>query len=1013
MNEPTRMSRYLIGIDLGTTNSALAYVDSRARGEPQVHAFAVQQLVGPGELGERPLLPSVLYLPGSHDLPPGACALPWDADRSYVVGEFARAQGARVPGHLVSSAKSWLCHAGVDRTAAILPWAAPPDVPRLSPIEASTRILRHFAEAWDERMARQKEESAFARQRIVLTVPASFDDVARNLTVEAARKAGIERFTLLEEPQAAFYCWLAMHRKEADSKGVKPPTPLPRSALALVVDVGGGTSDFSLIQAVEQTGDLGFVRQAVGDHLLLGGDNMDLALARHVETKLPKGGKLDAPGFSALVQACRQAKEALLAPDAPSDFPVTVMGRGRAVVGGTLTTSLTRDEVGRILIDGFFPHVPSDAKPDRAGRVGLHEMGLPYVADAAITRHLAQFLREHGVTPERPPQAILFNGGVFQPKLLRDRLVDVLRTWYDRPGGPWHPTVLANPSLDLAVAWGAAYYGWLRHTGGQRITGGLARSYYVGVAAADVRDKEAGRQGDKEVGRGSGESIATPANEHPAQERSFAPVSLSPCLPVSLSPCLSVLCIVPQHLEEGKEIRLDQPELELALGQPVTFPLYTSTVRGDDVAGQLLNVAPEQLLRLPTLHTILRGGKRSGTKSVPVALAARLTEIGTLELSCVARNSDNRWRLEFNTRDIVQPLELNRGAEQPEGEVGDRSEATTELRSQRAEDVLTDVWPEEKIQAAGQRVRDVFAGNDSHAARELTRQLESTLEAFRKDWPTGLCRRLWEFLIEAADARGRTPAHLARWHNLVGFCLRPGFGDPLDKFRMDQLWKLLSGVGTRPGSGGGAIAAVGGADAWIMWRRVAGGLNQTLQQSLFERLRPILLPPKKGPPYKPNANELAEMWRAAASFERLDPKPKELLGQALLKLLRRSPVPLYAFWALTRLGTRQLLYGPLNTIIHPQVAETWLDVILPFEPSNESERQNWLFCLAQLAKRTQQRALDIGEAMRQRVLERMTDTRASERLRGLVAEGGELEVSEQNQLFGEGLPLGLRLVRSV
>ncbi|HMF15466.1 MAG TPA: Hsp70 family protein, partial [Gemmataceae bacterium] len=454
------MPRYLIGIDLGTTNSALAYIDLGKKprdGRPEVQTFAVPQLVNPGEVKPRELLPSFLYLPGPHDLPAGATALVWDKERNYVVGEFARNHGAKVPGRLATSAKSWLCHAGVDRSAALLPWSAPPDVPRLSPVDVSARYLRHLAESWNYEMARDDAENRLEKQPVVLTVPASFDDVARNLTVEAARKAGIENLTLLEEPQAAFYCWLAVH-------SAKEAALLKPGSFCLVVDVGGGTSDFSLIKTVEEQGALGFVRQAVGDHLLLGGDNMDLALAKAVETKLPAAGRLDAAQYGALTQACRQAKETLLTPEAPGSFSVTVMGRGRGVLSGTLHTKLTPDDVRQVIFDGFFPEVPRDAEPVRGARVGLHEMGLPYVSDPAITRHLAAFLNRHSANGYRPsveapeptadgrqpaaaPTAILFNGGVFQPSSLRDRLIDVMHGWYDAPGQVWQPLVLTNPSL--------------------------------------------------------------------------------------------------------------------------------------------------------------------------------------------------------------------------------------------------------------------------------------------------------------------------------------------------------------------------------------------------------------------------------------------------------------------------------------------------------------------------------------------------------------------------------------
>jgi molecular chaperone DnaK (HSP70) len=947
------MARYLIGIDLGTTNSALAYLDLQhpRRGDRlDIQSFPIPQLTAAGEVKERPLLPSFLYLPGQHDLPPHATDLPWDTGRNYAVGEFARNHGGKVPGRLVSSAKSWLCHSGVDRSAGLLPWTAPPDVPRISPIEASARYLRHMVESWNHIMARDRPDDRLEKQTVVLTVPASFDDVARNLTVEAARKAGLEDLILLEEPQAAFYCWQATHSAK-EAAALKP------GMRCLVVDVGGGTSDFSLIEAIEQQGELGFVRQAVGDHLLLGGDNMDLGLAKYIETKMPGAGRLDAVQYGVLTQACRLAKETLLGPNAPSSFTVTVIGRGRAVIGGTLHAPLTPDDVRKVILDGFFPVVPADAQPQRGARAGLHEMGLPYVSDPAITRHLAAFLKNQTTHGDAKPAAILFNGGVFQPAVLRERVVEVLRHWYERPDHPWQPLVLTNPSLDLAVAWGAAYYGWLRHTGGRRIGGGIARSYYVGV-------QQARSASDGPVGN------------------------------------ITVVCVVPQHMEEGQDIVLDKPELELALGQPVMFPLYTSTVRGEDKAGDLLTVAPEQLLRMPPLHTVLRGGKRSGTKSVPVTLAARSTAIGTLELFCVARDGHNRWRLEFNVRDLVQ--------ETPSRGEGDGP----------AEQTVSDVWPEAQVQEAARLMRTVYASESSDSdltPSELTKALESTLDAARHAWPTGLCRRLWEFLSEVADARRRSPSHLSRWYNLAGYCLRPGFGDPLDKYRIEQLWKMMAAP-PRADAGKGARGTAPrltetGADAWIMWRRVAGGLHSTLQQALYDRLRPVLLPAKGKVIAKPGANELAEMWRAAAAFERLDVKHKEALGSALLKSLRRSPVPTYGFWALTRLGARSLLYGPLNAVVHHQVAEKWLETISPFEPGNQSERLAWAFCLSQLARRTGQRALDVDDSHRQSVLRVLRSQSIPGHWVRMVEEVSELEQEEQGQMLGDSLPIGLRLLQ--
>ena len=528
--------------------------------------------------------------------------------------------------------------------------------------------------------------------------------------------------------------------------------------------------------------------------------------------------------------------------------------------------------------------------------------------------------------------------------------------WFDRPEREWKPLVLTNPSLDLAVAWGAAYYAWLRRTGGKRIGGGIARSYYIGIDTHSNDDAP---------------ELRTPNSE-----------------------LRTVLCVVPQHLEEEREIELKKPELELALGQPVAFPLYTSTVRGEDKAGDVLHVAPEQLLQLPPLQTVLRGGKRSGTKSVPVTLAARSTAIGTLEIFCVAKEGDNRWRLEFNVRDLVK-------------EPASAAESAGSDKGQR----VTDVWPEHLVQAAATLIRRTFTetAGEKLSPQELTKALESTLEAPRPDWPTGLCRRLWDFFAEVQEGRAQSPRHMMRWYNLAGFVLRPGFGDPLDRFRIEQLWKMLTAP---PRKSNTPRLIEGGADYWIMWRRASGGLNGSLQHSLFDRLRPALLPGKGKMLVKPNANELAEMWRAAASLERLDAKHKQTLGEALLKPLKRSPVPTYGFWALTRLGARALLYGPLNTVVHHQVVESWLDSLASFAPGHQSEKLAWAFCLAQLARRTGQRALDIDDSHRKTVIAALQPVDVPQHWKRMVEEVIELEAEEQGQMLGDALPIGLRLVQA-
>jgi molecular chaperone DnaK (HSP70) len=910
------MARYVVGIDLGTTNSALAYIDGRDRGpRPKIHTFQVPQIVAAGSLSSLALLPSFLYLPGTLELPAGSIALPWNADASEVVGMFARVHGAKVPGRQVVSAKSWLCHAGVDRTAPFLPWGAPADVPRLSPLDVSTRYLRHFVEAWNHVKGKDPADR-LEEQPVVITVPASFDDVARNLTAEAARQAGFKHATLLEEPQAAFYAWLGTHP-------VAEAATLAPGMRCLVVDVGGGTSDFSLIRVAEGEGELAFLRDAVGQHLLLGGDNMDLALARAVEAKI--GQRLDASQFGSLIAASRAAKETLLANDAPSQVPVTVVGKGRSVIGGSLSATIDADFVRQAIFEGFFPAVPREAMPERTARTGLQELGLPYEADAAITRHLAAFVRNH-LTGESKVDAILFNGGVFQPESLRFRLIDVLRPWFG--GAAWSPIVLTNPSLDLAVAWGAAYYSWLKQSGGRRIGGGVPRSYYVGLS-------------------------------DPAAET------------------VKVLCIVPRRLEEGQSITLTEPVLDLAIGEPVIFPLSASTVR-DDAAGAVLTLERGQLKQMSPLHTMLRGGKRAGKKTVPVTLAAACTEIGTLELACVGPDAQ-RWKLEFNVRDAID----------------DTAPAT-----------VVDVFPEDRIQAANDVIANAFTGAEPPA--ELPRKLDAALELNRHDWPTGLCRRLWPALAEIADGRSRGPAYLSRWYHLAGYCLRPGFGDPLDRYRVESLWKIITSTAAAATTGKPAIPE-GGADFWIMIRRVAGGLNASLQQGLMARLRPVLLPAKGKSPPKPTANELVEMWRAAASLERIDARTKELLGSRLADQLTMPTRPPYLYWSLTRLGARQQLYGPLNTLVPTAIVESWIDALLNDNPMTENDRLGRAFAVSQMARRTGVRALDVAESVRDRVADVLREPSIPTGWLALTTEINSEAGDEQARLFGESLPIGLRL----
>jgi molecular chaperone DnaK (HSP70) len=607
-------SRFVVGLDLGTTNNALAYVDTGV-GEGKdvvVRHLPIPQVVQPGAVEERSLLPSFLYLPGPNELPAGSLKLPWAADRDYAIGEFARTFGSQVPTRLVSSAKSWLCYDGIDRRQPVLPSKAPENSRRISPVEASTMYLRHLTEAWNYLVAKDVAENRLERQDIILTVPASFDAVARELTVEAARAAGLEHLTLLEEPQAAFYAWIE-GSKDGWRKQVKV------NDVVLVCDVGGGTTDLTLIAVSEEEGQLVLTRAAVGEHILLGGDNMDLALAHAAaKTFADKGIKLDAGQMLMLWHSCRAAKERIFGEVQLKGAPVTVLGRGSRVIGGTLQGELSRTEVEKVLIEGFFPHCPPDAQPRRQRQVGLQEIGLPYAADPAVSKHLAFFVNRNaevlakrapsgkGAAKVAQPTAVLFNGGVFKAAVLRQRLLEVLSAWSKQAGGK-AVKELPAVDLDLAVCRGAAYYGLVRRGRGVRIRGGTARSYYIGV------------------------------------ETSLPAVPGAP-------PPLKALCVVPFGMEEGTEADVPGQEFGLVVGEPAEFRFLASTVRRSDSVGTLIDDYEGQIDELSPLAATLESKGKEG-RTVPVHLHSKVTEVGTLELWCLSRDNRDRWKLEFNVRE--------------------------------------------------------------------------------------------------------------------------------------------------------------------------------------------------------------------------------------------------------------------------------------------------------------------------------------------------------------------------
>jgi hypothetical protein len=933
-------SRFVVGIDLGTTNSAASYVDTHET-PWQVRLLTIPQLVAANQVEARDTLPSFHFQSQIQNVDSDTLKMPWNSEhRDWCVGVMARDEGMKSPGRLVASAKSWLCHSGVDRAAKLLPWQGAADADRLSPVEATSRYLGHIRDAWN---AKFKNET-LDKQDIVITLPASFDEVARELTIEAASLAKLPNVVLIEEPQAAFYAWVYKHDKNW-------PELVAAGDTILVCDIGGGTSDFTLIKVrkaedAEATDRVQFHRVAVGDHLILGGDNLDMAIAHHVEAKLSATEKLLPRQWDVLVRSCRRVKETLLGNDAPDQATVNLPGAGTKLIGGGLQAQVTREEVGKLLVDGFLP-LTSVSEMPVSGQSGFREFGLPFASDPAITRHLAAFLNAHGKVANQDrenaeaaarPDIVLFNGGFFASSLLRKRLVDVLSSWFSTESQEkWLPVVLDNDRLDLAVSRGATYYGMVRRGEGVRIAANLARSYYVEV--------------ESESGTESAQAV----------------------------------CLVPGNAEPGQIIKLDDLKLELAISQPVEFSLFVSSTRLTDQPGEIVTINREQMKPLPPIRTVLRTDRRNQTGAVPVTLNAHLSEIGTIDLWCQAEHGDHRWRLQFDVRSATQ---TDMVAHESQAEVeGFVDEAT---------------W-----QACQQVIFDVFGESANGKPGELVKQLIATLELDRYDWPTSLLRRIWETLITLREGRRRSPAHEARWLNLLGFSLRPGYGLAVDDWRVAETWRHVRGKQVHAGAGL--------VETLILWRRIAGGLSVGQQTALAEPLLASLRTAHAMSTASKNVrnaptiqmHEASEAWRLLGSLELLSVPVKVQVGHMIIDLIGkrkyekvRDPM----IWALGRLGQRQPLHGPLNTVVPQEAAGKWCKALLELDVRESSH-----LALMQLARLTADRYRDLGSATREQVANWLTDNAAAPRLVELVTRGGALADEEQAQVFGEALPKGLRL----
>lgn len=908
---------FVVGIDLGTTHCAVA---AASLGHPSVHQIDVPQLVAPGEVRTQTLLPSFMYLPAPTELAEHDRMLPWGPDER-VVGELARRLGAKAPNRLVASAKSWVCHGGVNRRAPILPWSAPDEEPHVSPFEAQVAYLAHLRRSWEQRYP----EAPLADQDVMVTVPASFDESARELTAQAAAEAGLGDVRLLEEPQAAFYDFLGAHVDDlADQLG--------DARLILVVDVGGGTTDLTLLEVQPGESDGPKIeRIAVGGHLMLGGDNMDAALAVYALQKAGLDRPNDATVWSALVQSARQAKETLLAADAPEEAVISYVARGSKLIGKTKSIVIDREEANRVLLDGFVPKTGADEVAQRASRAGLTTLGLPYTQDTAIGRHVNAFLRRHAEAAQNAgarvegglprPDLLLLNGGVFNAPRLIERLSEVVAGWYG--GEPIR--LLEHTSLETAVARGAVRAGLARRGIGEVIGGGTARAYYIGVEGPDGT-----RQG---------------------------------------------MCIAPRGMDEGASASVPDRVFQLVLDRPVSFPLYAYTGDRADAAGVVIPVdeSDDALDSLPSIETVLRakdGETRPGS-TVPVTLTATLTETGALELYLVTVElPPRRWRLDFALHTVAAS-----------------EESKTDDAPAREEK------PAPEVVKARELLVDAYGSDAPKAVKSLRKDIEKVLGP-RGQWSAATCRAVWEACIELEAQRGRSELHELNWLRLVGWCLRPGFGAIGDDERMAKMWALRDEGLEKRSKGNWA-------EWWILWRRIAAGLDADRQRSLYEDVRIWLWPPPK-PPAGPHAHGKIEMLQMLAVLERLPPDDKQAAGALMLERAKK----LGSYWSLGRVGGRAPFHGDPDDVVPPEVAANWLDELLALD---WAKAEGAAFAAASIARLTADSKRDIDPKLRKTVADRLGKAKVPASWVDMVVRPSDLSDADMKRMFGDSLPVGLRL----
>jgi molecular chaperone DnaK (HSP70) len=949
---------FVVGIDLGTSHTVVASTPLGAAA-PEIALLPIPQCSNAGELLAQPLLPSLRYQAAEGELG-DAWRQPWPpqgatAGAPAVVGRWARDLGAAVPGRLVASAKSWLSHQGVDRSAAILPWGAGDDVPKVSPVLASASYLAHVKSAWDA----QHPQAPLAQQSVVLTVPASFDEGARALTLEAAQLAGLPQVQLLEEPKAAFHDWLLL-------QGERLAAQLVGSRLVLVVDVGGGTTDLTLIR-VEAAADGGLptlTRTAVGEHVILGGDNMDLALAHQLEPAFAgDGNRLPAARFAQLVQRCRWAKEQLLAADAPEQVPITLLGAGSRLLAATQSAVLTRAQVQQCVVQGFFPHAAlADTPARRQG--GLRGLGLPYPADAAITRHLAQFLARQGLGSGGAalPDTVLLNGGVFHAAAIVERLTQQLSDWRASP-----VRVLHNPHPDWAVACGAAAHG----------------------LAQQARQKN---QPDALVTQSSSTSTAPKAvvpHIGGGAARSYWLL-----LPGKAGEAPQGLCLRPRGPAEGVRLLLTGRRFALRLGQAVRFNLLAHSGGQLAQAGQIASLQGDGWVELPPIATVLSApesqGQERGAAQIEVQLQACFSELGVLEVRCVAvQDAAQSWLLPFQLRGAAMKNDAEsadaKSAADPKG-----------LKSDSAQ-----------LSQAVAQIERIFGNQSQDVVPKEVRQLRQSLEKIlgpREAWDLVLLRALFDALLARAKRRRRTPEHERVWLNLAGWCLRPGVGAQLDAWRVEQVWALYAqGLAH-------SKEAANWTEWWVFWRRVAAGLNGDQQLQLLEAVagqmqKAVQQTTRAGG--KSSHGSYDDMLRLFAAMEAVPWQYRQEMGQWMLQRLKRPDETAQTWWAIGRLAARQSLAANAHLVMPPEAAQEFLDATLA---QDWRKNETAMFAAVQITRMTGDRARDLPDEIRAQVLEKMRASGAPERWMAMVEQVVEMQVEDQKRSLGDSLPPGLVLL---